>query len=93
MEQLTLQPYDFERSMSGEFNGTQQKFSEIVGWIVLYIPCQVHRLNTFVQHSCNTSNIVTDVFSVLEDYYAFFTASTKRNKQLVDKLNEIENAL
>lgn len=71
IEHVAFQSYDFARSMSGEFKGTQQKFSEIVGRIVPFIPCQAHRLNTFVKPSCNASDIIADVFSVLKELYVF----------------------
>lgn len=41
--------------MSGKFNGAQKKPSEIVGRDIPYIPCQAHRCNTVIEHSCNAS--------------------------------------
>jgi len=79
--------------MSGKINGTQQKLSELLGHTVLFIPCQAHRINTFLEHSCNSSVIVGDLFLVLEHMYVFFSSSTKRYAHLQKSLSEIENSL
>ncbi|CAI6373668.1 unnamed protein product [Macrosiphum euphorbiae] len=90
---VVFQSYDFASSMSGKINGTQQKLSELLGHTVLFIPCQAHRMNTFLEHSCNASVIVGDLFLVLEHMYVFFSSSTKRYAHLQKSLSEIENSL
>lgn len=90
---VVFQSYDFASSMSGKINGTQQKLSELLGHTVLFIPCQAHRINTFLEHSCNASVIVGDLFLVLEHMYVFFSSSTKRYAHLQKSLSEIENSL
>lgn len=67
--------------------------SQIVGHCIPYIPCQAHRLNTFIQHSCNSSLIVAELFNTLEALYVFFSSSTKRNKYLENMLSDIEGSL
>lgn len=54
-ENLVFQSYDYARNMSGQFNGTQAKLSELIGHNVFYIPCQAHRMNTFLEHACHSS--------------------------------------
>ena len=93
VDNLAFQSYDFAASMSGEFNGAQQKVSELAGHKIPYAPCQAHRTNTAVEHSCNASPIIADMFAIMEELYVFFSASTKRFQPLQDKLGAIENSL
>lgn len=60
---IAFQSYDFASNMSGNVRGTQAMLSEIVGH---YIPCQAHRLYTFMQHACDSSLIVAELFNILE---------------------------
>jgi hypothetical protein len=81
--------------MSGKINETQQKLSDLVGHIIYFIPCQAHRVNTFLGHSCDASPVVRDLFLNLEQLYVFFfLSSTKRyiktEKLEVIKLNVID---
>lgn len=71
-ENIAFQSYDYASSMSGKINGTQQKLSDLVGHIIYFIPCQAHRINTFLEHSCNASAVVGDLFSNLKQLYVFF---------------------
>jgi len=79
---VAFQSYDFASSMSGKINGTQQKLSELLGHTVLFIPCEAHRKNTFLEHNCNASVIVGDLFLILEHMYVFVSSSTKRYAHL-----------
>lgn len=90
---IAFQSYDFASNMSGHLRGTQAMVSEIVGHNIPYIPCQAHRLNTFVEHSCNASIIVGELFNTLESLYVFFSSSTKRSSFLEKKLADIEKSL
>ena len=90
---LAFQSYDFAAAMSGEFQGAQQKVTELVGHEVKYIACQAHRTNTAVEHSCHASPIIADLFNILEEIYVFFSSSTKRNQKLREKLQSVENSL
>ena len=65
--ELCFQSYDFTASMSGQFNGAQQKLHEKLNQNIPYVPCQGHRTNT-----------VKDMFNVLESLYLFFSSTTKR---------------
>jgi hypothetical protein len=93
VENIAFQSYDYASSMSGRINGTQQKLSELAGHMIPFIPCQAHRLNTFLEHSCDASILICDLFSTLENLYVFFSASTKRHILLKSKLATIENSL
>jgi hypothetical protein len=79
--------------MSGEFNGAQKNLSELVGRHIPYIPCQAHRCNTVIEHSCNASAIVREMFEILQALYVFFTSSTKRFQPLKDEITKVENCL
>ncbi|KAF0698493.1 52 kDa repressor of the inhibitor of the protein kinase-like, partial [Aphis craccivora] len=56
-DNFVFQSYDFASSMSGVFNGAQQKLTEILGRKIPYIPCQAHRINTFIEHGCEATDI------------------------------------
>ena len=92
-DSLCFQSYDFAAAMSGEFNGAQKNLSELVGREIPYIPCQAHRCNTVIEHSCNASVIVREMFEILQALYVFFTSSTKRFQPLKDQINKVENCL
>ena len=77
-DELCFQSYDFAATMSGRYNGAQQILQEKLNKTVPYIPCQAHRSNTVVEHSCNASPIIKDMFNMLQELYVFFTSSTKR---------------
>lgn len=90
---IVYQSYDYASCMSGQYHGTQKQLSELVGRNIPYIPCQAHRLNTFIEHSCNASVVIGDLFSVLESLYVFFSSSTKRYSHLMTELSAMENSL
>lgn len=90
---ITFQSYDFASNMAGRYNGTHVKLSELAGHQIPFIPCQAHRLNTFLEHSCDASTIIANMIDTLESLYVFFSGSSKRYGLLNIKLSEIENAL
>lgn len=60
---IAFQSYDFASSMSGKNLGTQAMLTKIVGrTIPLIIPCQAHRINTFIEHNCSASAIISIFF-------------------------------
>lgn len=69
VENIAFQSYDYASSMSGKINGTQQKLLEIVGHQIPFIPCQAHRLNTFLKNSCEASVIIGDLFFCLVFFF------------------------
>lgn len=93
IQNLAVQSYDFASNMSGNFIRVHKILSDLVGHTVIYVPCQAHRTNTAVQHSCDASLIVAELFNVLEKLYVFFHGSTKRFHFLTEMLEYIENTL
>lgn len=85
-DNLVFQSYDFASSMSGVFNGAQKKLTEILGRKIPFIPCQAHKINTFIEHGCEASLIISDMFSVMQELYVFFSSSAKRYSPLLNKL-------
>ena len=84
---------DFTASMSGRLNGAQKVLQDMLKRPVPYIPCQGHRSDTFNEHCCKASTIITSMYTVLEDIYVFFSQSTKRNKVIENATQEIDNVL
>ncbi|KAF2902443.1 hypothetical protein ILUMI_03745 [Ignelater luminosus] len=80
---VVFQSYDYTNSMSGKHGGAQRKLSEIIGRDIPYIPCQAHRMNTFIEHSCNASVLIANLFNDLESLYSFFRAK----KDITDDLD------
>lgn len=71
-DSIAFQSYDFASNMSGTQNGTQAQLSKIVGHKIPFVPCQAHRLNTFLEHSCEASSIISSMIDILENIYVFF---------------------
>ena len=76
-DMLMFQSYDFTNSMPGTVKGAQKLLEEKLNRIIPYVPCEGHRSNSVVEHSCNTSSIVKDLFRPLEDLCVMFAKSTK----------------
>ena len=87
---MCFQSYDYAAAMSGKFNGVQRKLQDKLDRAVPYIPCLAHRTNTAVEHSCNASPIMKDLFDVLEEIYVFFTSSTKRSASLNECMKHLK---
>ncbi|XP_028418765.1 zinc finger MYM-type protein 1-like [Dendronephthya gigantea] len=95
LDDLCFQSYDYAASMSGRFNGVQKKIQDKLGRRIPYMPCLAHRSNTVIEHSCEASAIITELFNVLEELYVFFTSSTKRISSLKEHIDDadIDNPL
>ena len=90
---IAFQTYDYAATMSGVHNGAQAKLSEKLERQIPYIPCQGHRANTVMEHSCTASTLITRMFEILQTCFDFFTSSTKRHAILVKNMQDIENPL
>ena len=90
---VRFQTYDSARSMSGIYKGAQQKLSEILERPIIYIPCIPHGSNLVIEHGCNASQIVRNMYDILESLYVFFSSSTKRHDALKTMLQMTEGAL
>ena len=88
---VQFQTYNSTSSMSAVHKGAQQKLSEILERKVPCIKCVPHGVSLAIEHGCQESSLVGKTFATLENIFVFFTKSTKRNKELKDKLEEIEN--
>ena len=76
---VMFQTYDSTASMSGRFNGAQQKLSEMLERKIPYTKCTPHGVNLVVEHGCSASPLIGKVFAVLEKIFVFFTDSPKTN--------------
>ena len=88
--------YDFASNMSGIHNGAQAEIEKKLDRKVPYIPCQAHRCNTVVEHGCESSHIIQELFNILQELYVFFSGSTKRHAVIakqVKHLEQVENCL
>ncbi|XP_025424346.1 uncharacterized protein LOC112693472 [Sipha flava] len=47
--------------MSGQFHGAQKELLKLANHHIPYIPCQAHRINTFLEHGCNASIIILNL--------------------------------
>ncbi|XP_065060569.1 uncharacterized protein LOC135687841 [Rhopilema esculentum] len=98
-QKLVFQSYDFASCMSGKYKGCQRVLSDKIQEDfphkkeILYIPCQAHRLSTYVERSSKASSLVSSMFDILQSLYTFFSSSTKRSEALEKAQVEIEGAL
>lgn len=90
LNELCFQSYDYTASMSGRFNGVQKQIQNKLGRRIPYMPCLAHRSNTVIEHSCQASPVVQELFNVLEELYVFFTSSTKRASSLQESIGNVE---
>lgn len=93
VDKIVFQSYDFASNMSGKYNGTQKKLSEMCQKNIPYIPCQAHRINIFIESACNASTLIKEFFGTLESLYVFFSGSTSRHQRLEEDLKNVENSL
>jgi len=81
VDKIVFQSYDFASNMSGKYNGTQQKLSEICQKNIPYISCQAHRINIFIESASKASTLIKEFFGTLESLYVFFSGSTYRHQR------------
>lgn len=92
-DNIAFQSYDFASNMSGAQKGAHAQLSKLVGHKIPFIPCQAHRLNTYLEHSCEASSIISNMVDILESIYVFFSSSTKRYGLLNTYISKVENSL
>lgn len=90
---LAFQSYDYASNMSGLRHGAQAEIERKLQRKVPHIACQAHRTNTVVEHACESSPVIQELFNILQELYVFFSGSTKRHAVLSDHLAPIENSL
>lgn len=76
--------------MSEEIKGTQKMLSKLIGHQIIFIPCQAYRTNTFLEHSCEVSLVVSNLIDDLESLYVFFSDSSKRFAHLNNLISKVE---
>eukprot|EP00794_Sanderia_malayensis_P000643 gene643-1311_t len=87
-QKLVFQSYDFAICMSGKYKGCQRVLSDKIQEDfphkkeILYIPCQAHRLSTFVERSSKASSLVSSMLDISQSLYTFFSSSTKQSEAL-----------
>ena len=91
--ELVFQSYDFASNMSGVYNGARAEVEKKLNRKVAYIPCQAHRCNTVVEHACESSHIIQELFNILQQLYVFFSGSTKRHAVIAKHLKTVENCI
>jgi hypothetical protein len=80
------QSYDNASNMSGRYSGMQAKIKEVNSQAV-YIPCAAHSLNLVGQSAVDCCIEAVTFFSLVQQIYVFFSASTKRWHTLTDSLD------
>lgn len=71
------QSYDNAANMSGIYNGLQAKIKEFSP-LAEYVPCSAHSLNLVGECAAESSQEACSFFSLLQELYNFFAASTQR---------------
>ena len=98
-QKLLFPSYDFAACMSGKYKGCQKVLSEKIQEDfpykkeIPYIPCQAHRLNTFVERSCEAISLVSSMFDILQSLCSFVSSSTKRSEALENEQQKIQGTL
>ncbi len=90
---VQFQTYGSTSRLSCVHNGAQEKLSEILQRSIPYTKYVSHGVNLVIEHGCQESPLIAKVFDILEQLFVLFTKSTKRNNELKEKLEEVENAL
>ena len=63
---LVFQLYYYALNMSGQHHGAQAEVERKLQRKIPYIPCQVHRTNTVVEHACGSSPVIQELFNILQ---------------------------
>lgn len=74
---LRGQGYDNGANMRGKHSGMQKKILEINSR-AFFIPCSAHSLNLVVNDAAKISHETIHFFDIVQEFYVFFSASTKR---------------
>ena len=74
LNELCFRSYDYTASMSRRLNGVQKNIQDKLGRRIPYMPCLAHHSNTVIEHSCQASAVVQEMFNVLEELYVFLRA-------------------
>ena len=78
--------------MSGLRHGAKAEIERKLQRKVPYIACQAHRTNTVVEHACESSSVIQELFNILQELCVFFAGSTKRHGVLSDHFGPIKKS-
>lgn len=74
---LRGQGYDNGANMRGKHSGVQKRILELNNR-AFFIPCSAHSLNLVVNDAAKCSHETINFFDIIQEFYVFFSASTKR---------------
>lgn len=77
LNDLRGQGYDNGSNMRGKNIGLQKKILDM-NPRAFYVPCAAHSLNLVVNDAAKSSLEITNFFSIVQEIYVFFSASTSR---------------
>ncbi|KAL4084944.1 hypothetical protein QTP88_027810 [Uroleucon formosanum] len=86
------QSYDNARNMSGMYNGLQVRIKE-KSKNAIFSPCSAHSLNLVGCHAADVTKEGYNFYSLAQNIYVFFAASTWRWEQLLISLKNIPNSM
>lgn len=82
LKDMRGQGYDNGANMKGKNIGLQKKILEL-NPRAFYVPCAGHSLNLVVNDAAKCSLEITNFFSIVQEIYIFFSASTSRWQTLM----------
>ena len=83
------QRYDNGAIMRGKHNGLQKRILNINPW-AFSVLCSAHSLNLVVNDAVHISHETVKFFYLVQEIYAFFSASTKRLAIIVKYLTNLK---
>jgi len=78
------QGYDNGANMKGKHNGLQKHILDL-NPRAFFVPCAAHSLNLVVNDAAKSSFEISNFFSIVQEIYVFFSASTHRWQVLKNK--------
>ena len=68
-DKIIGQCYDNAPNMSGIHKNVQTYINKHLNKEIMHIPCEAHKSNLTVEHSCNCSTEFVNLFALLEELY------------------------
>ena len=85
LQDMRGQGYDNGSNMKGNKIGLQKSILEM-NPRAFYVPCAAHSLNLVVNDAAKSSLEITNFFSIVQEIYVFFSASTARWQILISEV-------
>ena len=89
---IRFQCYD-TTSISGKYNGSQAKISELLECLIPYIMCMGYKTNICMKHSSKESRMIEFLFTTLQYLYSFLTRTTNRFDIYLEKIEELQEGI